>query len=143
MMGAERDEIFRPYVPAVVIDWLRDSPDDTHRMVDGTLALIDISGFTRLTERFARAGKVGAEEVSQILNAAFVSLLDVAYEYGADLIKWGGDAVLLRFQGDGHAVTACAAVSEMRKTLRQASKVTGVAVGHAADVCRRAYRPGN
>ena len=127
MMGTEHDEIFRPYVPAVVIDWLRESPDDSHRMVDGTLALIDISGFTRLTERFARAGKVGAEEVSQILNAAFVSLLDVAYEYGADLIKWGGDAVLLLFQGDGHAVTACAAASEMRRTLRQAGKVTGIA----------------
>ena len=131
MIGTEHDEVFRPYVPAVVVDWLRESPDDSHRMVDGTLALIDISGFTRLTERFARAGKVGAEEVSQILNAAFVSLLDVAYEYGADLIKWGGDAVLLLFQGDGHAVTACAAASEMRRTLRRAGKVTGIA-GSAA-----------
>ena len=127
MIATEHDEIFRPYVPVVVIDWLRESPDDSHRMVDGTLALIDISGFTRLTERFARAGKVGAEEVRQILNAAFVSLLDVAYEYGADLIKWGGDAVLLLFQGDGHAVTACAAASEMRRTLRRAGKVTGTA----------------
>ena len=85
MIGTEHDEIFRPYVPAVVIDWLRESPDGSHRMVDGTLALIDISGFTRLTERFARAGKVGAEEVSQILNAAFISLLDVASGWGADL----------------------------------------------------------
>ena len=127
MIGTEHDEVFRPYVPAVVIDWLRESPDASHRMVDGTLAFIDISGFTRLTERFARAGKVGAEEVSQILNAAFVSLLDVAYEYGADLIKWGGDGVLLLFQGDGHAVAACAAASEMRRTLRRAGKVTGTA----------------
>ena len=127
MTGTEHDEIFRPYVPAVVIDWLRESPDASHRLVDGTMALIDISGFTRLTERFARAGKVGAEEVSQILNAAFVSLLDVAYEYGADLIKWGGDAVLLLFQGDGHAATACAAAWEMRRTLRRAGKVTGTA----------------
>ena len=127
MIGTEHDEIFRPYVPAIVIDWLRESPDGSHRMVDGTLALIDISGFTRLTERFARAGKVGAEEVSQILNAAFISLLDVASGWGADLIKWGGDAVLLLFQGDGHAVTACAAASEMRRTLRRAGKVTGTA----------------
>ena len=127
MIGTEHDEIFRPYVPAVVIDWLRESPDGSHRMVDGTLALFDISGFTRLTERFARAGKVGAEEVSQILNAAFISLLDVASGWGADLIKWGGDAVLLLFQGDGHAVTACAAASEMRRTLRRAGKVTGTA----------------
>jgi len=110
-----------------VIDWLRESPDTSCRTVDGTLAFIDISGFTRLTERFAQAGKVGAEEVTQILSAAFASLLDVAYEYGADLIKWGGDAVLLLFQDEGHAVAACAATWGMRRTLRQMGKVTGTA----------------
>jgi len=127
MTGTEHDEIFRPYLPAVVIDWLRESPDTSCRTVDGTLAFIDISGFTRLTERFAQAGKVGAEEVTQILSAAFASLLDVAYEYGADLIKWGGDAVLLLFQDEGHAVAACAATWGMRRTLRQMGKVTGTA----------------
>jgi class 3 adenylate cyclase/tetratricopeptide (TPR) repeat protein len=127
MTGTEHDEIFRPYVPAVVIDWLRKSPDASCRMVDGTLAFIDISGFTRLTERFAQAGKVGSEEVSQILNAAFASLLDVAFGYGADLIKWGGDAVLLLFQGEGHPAAACAATWNMRRTLRQVGKVTGTA----------------
>ena len=112
MTGTEHDEIFRAYVPAVVIDWLRKSPDASSRVVDGTLAFIDISGFTRMTERFAQAGKVGAEEVSQILNAAFASLLDVASGYGADLIKWGGDAVLLLFQGEEHAAAACGHVSK-------------------------------
>jgi class 3 adenylate cyclase/tetratricopeptide (TPR) repeat protein len=127
MTGTEHDEIFRPYVPNVVIDWLRKSPDASSRIVDGTLAFIDISGFTRLTERFAQAGKVGAEEVSQILNAAFASLLDVAFEYGADLIKWGGDAVLLLFLDEGHAAAACAATWGMRRTLRRVGKVTGTA----------------
>ena len=127
MTDTNQDETFRPYVPAVVIDWLRYSPGASHRTVDGTLGFIDISGFTRLTERFARAGKVGAEEMSQILDAVFTSLLDVAREYGADLIKWGGDAVLLLFQGDGHAAAACAAAWEMRRTLRRAGRVTGTA----------------
>ena len=127
MTDTDQDETFRPYVPAVVIDWLRYSPGASHRTVDGTLGFIDISGFTRLTERFALAGKVGAEEMSQILDAVFTSLLDVAREYGADLIKWGGDAVLLLFQGDGHAAAACAAAWEMRRTLRRAGKVTGTA----------------
>ena len=127
MTGTEHDEVFRPYVPAVVIDWLREGPDASRRMVDGTLAFIDISGFTRLTERFAQAGKVGAEEVSQVLNAAFASLLEVAFGYGADLIKWGGDAVLLLFQGEGHAAAACAAAWEMHRTLRRGGKVTGTA----------------
>jgi class 3 adenylate cyclase/predicted ATPase len=127
MIDTGPDQTFSPYVPAVLIDWLRSSPEANHRTVDGTLAFIDISGFTRLTERFARAGKVGAEEVSQILNAAFVSLLDVAFGYGAGLIKWGGDAVLLLFQGEEHAAAACAAAWEMRRTLRRGGKVTGTA----------------
>jgi class 3 adenylate cyclase/tetratricopeptide (TPR) repeat protein len=127
MIDTGPEQTLSPYVPAVVTDWLRSSPEADHRTVDGTLAFIDISGFTRLTERFARSGKVGAEEVSQILNAAFVSLLDVAYGYGTDLIKWGGDAVLLLFQGDGHAAAACAAAWQMRRTLRQIGKVTGTA----------------
>jgi class 3 adenylate cyclase/tetratricopeptide (TPR) repeat protein len=127
MIDTGQDQTFSPYVPAVLIDWLRSSPQASHRTVDGTLAFIDISGFTRLTERFARAGKVGAEEVNQILNAAFVSLLDVAFGYGAGLIKWGGDAVLLLFQGEGHAAAACAATWEMRRALRRGGKVTGTA----------------
>ena len=114
-------------MPAVVIDWLLDSPEASHRTVQGTLSFIDISGFTRLTERLAQAGKVGAEEMNQILDAVFTSLLDVACEYGADLIKWGGDAVLLLFQGDGHAAAACAAAWEMRRTLRRVGRVTGTA----------------
>jgi class 3 adenylate cyclase/tetratricopeptide (TPR) repeat protein len=127
MIDTGQDQTFSPYVPTVLIDWLRENPEASHRTVDGTLAFIDISGFTRLTERFARAGKVGAEEVNQILNAAFVSLLDVAFGYGAGLIKWGGDAVLLLFQGDEHAAAACAATWEMRRTLRRGGKVTGTA----------------
>ena len=43
--------------------------------MEGTLALVDISGFTKLTERLARAGKVGAEEVSDLLSAVFTDLL--------------------------------------------------------------------
>jgi class 3 adenylate cyclase/tetratricopeptide (TPR) repeat protein len=127
MTGTGHDEKFGPYLPAVVIDWLRRGLDASHRMTEGSLAFVDISGFTRLTERFARAGKVGAEEVRQILDAVFSSLMDVAYGYGADLIKWGGDAVLLFFQGDGHASAACAASWEMRRALRRVGKVAGTA----------------
>ena len=70
---------------------------------DGTVAFVDISGFTRLTERLARKGKVGAEEMSDILSATFAGLLAEVRDDGADLIKWGGDAVLLLFQGEDHA----------------------------------------
>lgn len=74
--------------------------------VAGSLAFVDISGFTRLTERLSRTGKEGAEEMSDILDATFAALLDDAVAEGGDLVKWGGDAVLLLFQGTGHAPRA-------------------------------------
>lgn len=109
----------RPYVASLVLTWLRDSPQATWREVDGTLVFVDISGFTKLTERLAERGKGGAEEMSDILDATFGELLWVAYSYGAQLVKWGGDAVLLLFTGDGHAPRACRAAYDMRATMRR------------------------
>ena len=112
-----------PYVPRLIVDWLRNSPRDVVREVDGTLAFLDISGFTRLTERLARRGKEGAEEMSEILNDTFASLLDVGYQDGAGLVKWGGDAVLLLFDGPEHATRAARATFRMRATLRSIGRL--------------------
>jgi len=48
-----RQEALRPYVPRLVVDWLRSAPGEAWRVVDGTLAFVDISGFTKMTERLA------------------------------------------------------------------------------------------
>jgi class 3 adenylate cyclase/tetratricopeptide (TPR) repeat protein len=120
-------ETLRPYVAELVIDWLRETPDATYREVEGTLAFVDISGFTALTERLARAGAVGAEEMSDILSAVFTDLLAVAFNYGAWLVKWGGDAVLLLFEGEEHPAMACRAAVEMRRVLRRAGQVRATA----------------
>ena len=37
-------------------------------MVAGTLCFADVSGFTKLSERLARSGRVGAEELTAILS---------------------------------------------------------------------------
>jgi class 3 adenylate cyclase/tetratricopeptide (TPR) repeat protein len=117
------DELLKPFVPRLLITWLRETPDATHRDVDGSLAFVDISGFTTMTERLARKGKVGAEEVSDTLNATFTELLSVAYDYGAGLVKWGGDAVLLLFDGPEHAARACRASAGMQRTLRRVGRL--------------------
>src|SRR4051794_1252163 len=54
-----------PFVPRVVVDWLRADPEAKHRRLEGTLAFVDISGFTALNERLAQKGKLGAEEVTE------------------------------------------------------------------------------
>src|SRR4051812_10168622 len=116
-------ELLRPYVPSLVIDWLRDTPGTTHRRVEGAFVFADISGFTNLTERLAQRGKVGAEEMGDLLNDTFESLLIPAYEYGGALVKWGGDAVLLLFQDEGHVDRAARAAHEMQRVIKRVGKL--------------------
>src|SRR5436309_189594 len=113
----------QPYVPRLVVEWLRDSPETTYRRIEGSLAFVDVSGFTNLTERLSRRGKVGAEEMNQILNECFTECLSSAYEFGAGVIKWGGDAVLLLFDGDQHERRACRAAFEMQRTMRRVGRI--------------------
>lgn len=112
-----------PYVPRLALDWAPSGSDPRHLRVHGSLAFVDISGFTRLTERLARKGKVGAEEMSDILSATFAGLLAEARTDGADLVKWGGDAVLLLFQGPDHAHRAARAAHRMRATLKEIGRL--------------------
>jgi class 3 adenylate cyclase/tetratricopeptide (TPR) repeat protein len=113
-----------PYVPRLLLTWSPTDGDGRHMRVEGTLAFVDISGFTQLTERLARKGKVGAEEMSDILSATFAGLLTEAEADGADLVKWGGDAVLLLFQGPDHAPRAARSAYRMRQTLRTIGRLS-------------------
>jgi hypothetical protein len=60
----DRTSALVPYLPRLVVEWLTESPDARHRELHGTVAFVDISGFTKLSERLAKQGKVGAEELS-------------------------------------------------------------------------------
>ena len=87
------------------------------------MAFVDISGFTAMAERLAKLGREGAEEVSDIINSVFARLLAVAYENGGSLLKFGGDALLLFFDGPKHAGRACHAAAWMRRRLREIGRV--------------------
>jgi class 3 adenylate cyclase/tetratricopeptide (TPR) repeat protein len=107
-----------PYLPRLTIEWLRADATARRRALEGTLAFVDISGFTAMSERLAPKGKRGAEEVIDVMSATFARLLGVAYENGGGLVKLGGDAMLLFFDGEDHARRACAASWGMRDSLR-------------------------
>ena len=107
-----------PYLPRIVLEWARSDPEARWSELEGTMAFVDISGFTAMSERLARAGKAGAEELTGVMNGAFEPLLDVAYAEGGGLLKFGGDALLLFFDGDDHASRAARAAVGMRRTLR-------------------------
>jgi predicted ATPase/class 3 adenylate cyclase len=123
-MGEQRlAAILAPYVPRLVVDWLHDRPGSRHRRLPGTCVFADISGFTALTEKLAGRGKAGAEEMGEILNQTFEQLLTAAYDYGANLVKWGGDAVLLLFDDDRHAERAARAAWAMQSTMRRIGRI--------------------
>jgi class 3 adenylate cyclase len=106
-----------PYLPRIALDWLREEPHALRRALPGTMAFVDVSGFTAMSERLAAKGRLGAEEVTDVMSATFAELLRVAYENGGGLVKFGGDALLLFFDGADHARRACASAHGMRDTL--------------------------
>ncbi len=106
------------HVPTVLLDHLEEDPEALVRSLDGTVMFADVSGFTALSERLARAGREGAERLTDVINSCFTALLAEAYSNGASLIKFGGDALLLWFDGADHPARACTAAVAMRKTLR-------------------------
>ena len=117
------------YVTRLALDWAATEPDRRWRCIDATFCFVDISGFTALSERLARRGRIGAEELTNVLNDVFAELLGVAYTQQGSLVKFGGDALLLAYEGEGHAERACWAAIGMRSALREVGRV-GTEVGN-------------
>src|SRR5207237_9768711 len=60
-----------PFVPRLTLEWLRDHPEQLWLERDATVAFVDISGFTAMSEKLSKLGKAGAEEVTDVMNATF------------------------------------------------------------------------
>ena len=113
----------RRHVPQFAIDWMLDAPERLWQAIDGTLCFADISGFTALSERLSRRGRIGGEELVETLSRVFGGMLDTARQRDGSLLKFGGDALLFLFTGDDHAVRAAGAAAEMRRALRRAREI--------------------
>ncbi len=122
----------RRFIPEVhAAMWAR---NERHRCDVATLVFADLSGFTALAERFARRGQVGAEQLTDLLNHLFAPVLDTALDLGGDLLKFGGDALLLQFSGEGHAAAAASAACAMQSTLMTAARRKRVDIGMSVGV---------
>ena len=111
------------YVARILQQHLVDDPGSRCWTEEGTAAFVDISGFTRLSERLARKGREGAEQITEAIGSSFEAILLVAYDNGGSLLKFGGDALLLWFQGAGHATRGCRAAVMMRRALRDVGRI--------------------
>jgi class 3 adenylate cyclase/predicted ATPase len=118
-VGADR---YAPFLARVATTW---PASGLHQTVEGTLVFADVSGFTALSERLAKRGKVGAELLTDLLDAVFEQLLDAALDLGGDLLAFGGDALCLLFTGAGHEARGAAAARELQRRLRHRTPAHG------------------
>ncbi len=115
------------YLPHHVVAPLLENPQPgkvTGEFTSGTVMFADISGFTAMSEKLSRLGKEGAEEITDIVNRFFTALLEVTDYHGGDLLKFGGDALLVFFGGADHALHACLAALQMQDTMSRLSETT-------------------
>jgi class 3 adenylate cyclase/tetratricopeptide (TPR) repeat protein len=86
--------------------------------LEGTAMFADINGFTQLSERFSQvASQQGAEELTELVNRFLDILITTTANYGGDLQKFGGDAGMLLFTGEHHALGAVAAALEVQREM--------------------------
>jgi len=121
--GGHEAQSLRPYVPRILLRHLVEDPEATCWTAEGSVVFVDISGFTKLSEKLAKVGKEGAEQVTEAIEACFTDLLAVAYANDGSLIKFGGDALLLWFEDDDHVANACRSAVWMRRALRDVGRI--------------------
>lgn len=67
----------------------------SQRDFNGVVLMLDIAGFTSLTQAFVGEISAGAERLSGILDCYFGCMTDIAVRHGGDVLDVVGDAVLV------------------------------------------------
>jgi class 3 adenylate cyclase len=120
---------FRPYVARLAAQWDAKAPGERARVLDASLLGLDISGFTALSERLQEKGKLGAEELIMLISDCYSGLIDIAYRYGGDVLKFRGDALLIVFENGGHEARAARAALAMQRFIAEGGAAGESSVG--------------
>ncbi len=95
---SELIETLASYVPTLITRRLAADPtpitEPASEQFPAAVLFADISGFTALTERLARRGPAGAEEITHLLNTYFGQLINLITLHGGDIVKFAGDALI-------------------------------------------------
>lgn len=114
------------YLPRYLVELINNDP--TLGQVSGgfrcgAVMFADVSGFTAMSEKLSALGKEGAEEITGIVNDYFDAMLDISADHGGDLLKFGGDALLVFFEGDDGPRQAIAAGWAMQHAMSRFARV--------------------
>lgn len=77
-----------------------------------------------MSDRLSASGRLGAEELASAINRIFDPLLEIIFSYGGDVIKFGGDAVLVLFAGEGHGKRAAECGFSLLESVGTSGKVS-------------------
>ena len=94
------------YLPAQVIKCVLDGKisSDPRYPIEIPLETVslfaDISGFTKLSEKFSKKGRSGAEFLAFFLNKYMELLINIIGTNGGDIFKFAGDALLVIWPSD-------------------------------------------
>jgi len=114
-------EVVTAYIPMVVAAPMLEAPASgpIGLSLKGTVMFADIDGFTPLAERFSQADSdQGAEQLTDLVDRFLEILIRITAQYGGDLQKFGGDAGMVLFQGEQHALRAVAASLEFQAAMK-------------------------
>jgi class 3 adenylate cyclase len=81
------------------------------------LLFADVTGFTAFSAGLEALGRSGKEYTVALLNRLFASLVQVAMHHGGDILAFGGDALLVTFNGAESAKAAATAAWEMQEVV--------------------------
>ncbi len=96
-----------------------------HGLLEGRLRaftmFVDLSGFTRMTDKLMQQGAEGAEELSNVLNHIFQPTVTLVYEQGGFIPYFAGDSFTAIFpappiRGGEAAVSADSGISGKDRT---------------------------
>jgi class 3 adenylate cyclase len=95
---------WRSFVPDHVIRTLLRSSGRTPlantERADAVVLVIDVVGFTPMSEALTRSGAYGTEELTRILNSWFDTMAGLVSRYGGSVAEFAGDALTAVFWCD-------------------------------------------
>jgi len=119
MPGSALTDLLASYVPRLIQERVVEHPAPIDSPVtedfQSVVLFADISGFTLLTERLAERGPTGVETLARLLNEYFGQLIDIIHEYGGDVVKFAGDAVIAIFPFASRAGTADSVLTNLSR----------------------------
>lgn len=89
----------------------------------------DISGFTALTERLARRGARGAEDVKEVINGCFGPLIDLIARHGGEIEKFAGDATVAIWPAESEEELPAAILRAAQCCLEIQQELDGLQMG--------------